>query len=106
MGTSTPRSNVTPGSAGSQVITPDGGGALRCIIDAVFSAHVISTTPQGETGLVTLIEQQLELVVDDIAIARLEASDGAQRLRSCMARGHRYVGVVTGPRAVHLWNAP
>jgi hypothetical protein len=104
MGTSTPRSNVPAGTASGQVITPAGGCALRCVIDDTFVAEVLPGCEKGDVGFAHLADGLVELVRDDEVIARLVASDGIQRLTSCMARGHAYVGVVTSAQSVRIRN--
>ncbi len=107
MGSGRSRSNVVPVSAGGQVVTADGGGAIDCEIDAIFNAEVLSMPTEPEpVGSVELTGDGVGLVEAGQVVARLETTEAVMKLANCIERGHEFLGRVTSDRSVRIWNAP
>ncbi len=107
VGTSHPRSNNRPVSAGAQVVTASGGGAIRCEIDEEFPADVQAGSSWAEkTGTIRVTTDRVELIVSGKSVAVLVPNDAVFKLERCLARGYRYVGLVSDGDSVHVWNEP
>lgn len=106
MGAGRSRSNNSTVSAGHQVVTDDGASAMCCEVDDDFAAtEPITATVDGVGVLVDDGSGVVRLLVAGQFVASLDPGEPVDRLRSCLGRGYRFVGVVTGPGVVRVSNA-
>lgn len=105
VGSGKPRSNIVPVSAGSQVVTSDGGGALVCDFDDVLRAVDTTLGVREEIGALAVVEGAVVLCLADHALALVD-DHATRRLSNCIERGYRFRGSVVGEELVRVWNEP
>jgi hypothetical protein len=105
MGSGKPRSNIVPVSAGAQVVTSDGGGALVCDFDDVLRAFDTTLGAGEEIGVLAVIEGAVLLRLADRALVLVD-DYATRRLSNCIERGYRFRGSVVSEGLVRVWNEP
>lgn len=104
MGSGRSRSNNSIVSAGRQIVEA-GSPTISCVIDQDILANTESVPDAvGRVGSVVVAEDGTVWL--DLAGHRIPllADDLADRLRPCIDRGYRFVGVVVAPGLVRVCN--